>query len=114
MAALPDCDAVLVTLADLVALETSDLTRIIKAKMHAPKALIWRGATAEGTPGHPILFDASLRPAFADLAGDEGGASIIKANADKVHYVALPGDRALLDLDTPEDWAAWRTRKIPI
>jgi molybdenum cofactor cytidylyltransferase len=27
-----------------------------------------------------------------------------------VHLVPLKGDRALVDLDTPEDWADWRAR----
>ncbi|MEL6641421.1 MAG: nucleotidyltransferase family protein [Pseudomonadota bacterium] len=112
MAALPDFDAVLVTLADLVALETADLSRVIRARDHAPDALIWRGTSDKGDPGHPILFDAGLRDAFASLKGDVGGAGVIKAHTDKVHLVALPGDRARIDLDTPEDWAAWRTKRV--
>ncbi len=27
---------------------------------------------------------------------------------ERIVTVALPGERAILDLDTPEDWAAWR------
>ena len=111
IAELPASDAILVTLADLAALETADFQRVIDARDKAPDALVWRGATSDGVPGHPILFDGALRPAFSDLTGDTGGAAIIKAHADRVHLVPLPGDRALLDLDTPEDWAAWRARK---
>ncbi|PJE36025.1 nucleotidyltransferase family protein, partial [Pseudooceanicola lipolyticus] len=29
---------------------------------------------------------------------------------DRVQLVPLPGQRARADLDTPEDWAAWRAR----
>ncbi|MEL6571089.1 MAG: nucleotidyltransferase family protein [Pseudomonadota bacterium] len=110
---LPASDAIMVTLADLAALETTDFERVIAARDAAPDAVVWRGATASGTPGHPILFDGSLRPAFSHLTGDTGGAEIVKAHADQVHLVPLPGDRALLDLDTPEDWAAWRARRTP-
>ncbi len=108
IAALPTFDAVLVTLADLVALDTSDFMSVMAAREKAPDALIWRGATTAGRPGHPILFDGSLRELFKDLTGDTGAAAIIKAQAHRVHQVPLPGERALLDLDTPEDWAAWR------
>lgn len=108
IAAIPPCDAILLCLADLVAIETADLQAVIQAKTQYPDALVWRGATEDGKPGHPILIDASLRPAFLTLSGDQGGAAILKGHIDQTHLVALPGHRALLDLDTPEDWAAWR------
>ncbi|WP_420858901.1 nucleotidyltransferase family protein [Marivivens marinus] len=106
--ALPDCDRFLVLLPDLAELAPEDLRAVLDAPGTAPDALIWRGATEEGKPGHPILFDAALRPDFADLSGDTGGAPIIAAHANRVHLVALPGQRARRDLDTPEDWAAFR------
>ena len=108
VAALPPYPAFMVVLADLAALETSDLQAIIEARAKTPNYLIWRGATDAGKPGHPIIFDASLRPAFADLAGDTGGAAILKSHKAQTCLVPLLGNRALLDLDTPEDWARWR------
>lgn len=112
VAMLPRCPAFLVLLGDLVALESEDLQAVIGARSSAPDNLIWRGATAEGAPGHPILFDSALRPAFAALSGDDGGAKITKTNADKTHLVPLPGQRARFDLDTPEAWAAWRAGRL--
>jgi molybdenum cofactor cytidylyltransferase len=108
VAALPDCRRFMVLLADLPALQAADLDLVLQAPALAPDALIWRGATAGGKPGHPILFDASLRPRFADLAGDGGGESLVRPLQSRTHLVPLPGGRARLDLDTPEDWAAWR------
>ncbi|MFT4701732.1 MAG: molybdenum cofactor cytidylyltransferase [Yoonia sp.] len=108
VAALPTCPAFMVVLADLAALEGSDLATILNARENNPNYLIWRGATEVGKPGHPIIFDASLRPAFANLAGDTGGAAILKSQKDQTCLVPIPGHRALLDLDTPEDWARWR------
>lgn len=108
VAALPSCTAFMVVLADLAALEASDLQAILDARANNPNYLIWRGATDVGKSGHPIVFDASLRPAFANLAGDTGGAAILKAQKDQTCLVPLPDHRALLDLDTPEDWARWR------
>lgn len=40
------------------------------------------------------------------MSGDSGGRDILKREV--VRLVALPGRRALTDLDTPEDFADWR------
>lgn len=105
---LPPCDAFMVVLADLPDIDTADMNAVFAARLAEPDLLIWRGATEDGRPGHPILFDAALRPDFARLSGDGGGEAIVKANRDRTRLVPLAGQRAILDLDTPEDWAAWR------
>ena len=108
MAHLADARAVLVVLGDLPEMETTDLQAVLKARATHPKALIWRGANEDSRPGHPILFDRALFPKFAKLKGDGGGQEIVEAAGDAVQLVPLPGKRARRDLDTPEDWAAWR------
>jgi len=105
---LPPCDAFMLLLADLPEIETADMNAVFAARLAHPDHLIWRGATHDAKPGHPIVFDAGLRPAFAGLSGDRGGDAVVKAYADQTKLVTLPGNRARLDLDTPEDWAAWR------
>jgi CTP:molybdopterin cytidylyltransferase MocA len=107
---LPECTAFMVLLADLAALEVADLATVIKAHRDSPDALIWRGTTAEGRAGHPIIFDASLRPEFEKLSGDNGGNRIVRSHSDRTCFVSLPDDHARLDLDTPDDWAQWRAR----
>lgn len=111
VAALPACDRFLVLLADLPELTAADLQRVISAASTDPAPLIWRGATEDGSPGHPILFDASLRPEFVDLSGDTGGAPLLARHRGQTRLVPLPGQRARHDLDTPEDWAAWRNQR---
>ena len=111
VAALPECRHFMVLLADLPELQASDIAAVLAGPVAHSGALIWRGATADGRPGHPILFDASLRPRFASLAGDGGGEAIVKPHADRTALITLPGNRARLDLDTPEDWAAWRATR---
>ncbi|WP_224823642.1 NTP transferase domain-containing protein [Cognatishimia sp. MH4019] len=108
MAHLADARAVLVVLGDLPELEASDLQAVLDARTANPRSLIWRGTTEDGTPGHPILFDRALFPEFAKLKGDGGGHEIVEAAGERVQLVPLPGTRARRDLDTPEDWAAWR------
>ena len=105
---LPKSDAVMIMLGDLVALTTQDLQDVLDARIAHPDYLVWRGATDAGQPGHPIVIDQSLRQEFAKLQGDLGGDSILRPLRDQTYLVTLAGKRARLDLDTPEDWAAWR------
>jgi CTP:molybdopterin cytidylyltransferase MocA len=70
---------------------------------------ILRGAS--GTkPGHPVIFPADLAPLLQNLSGDRGAQPILAAHAGRLHLVPLPGQAALTDLDTPEDWAQWRDK----
>lgn len=98
-------------LGDLPDITESDLRKVQDATCTHPDASIWRGATEDGRGGHPIIFASPLFPAFAALRGDDGGRAIIERAGSKVHIVPLPGIRARLDLDTPEDWAAWRAAR---
>lgn len=110
-AALPaGAGKAMLLLADLPEITQRDLTTMIAATQATPDALIWRGATEDGKPGHPIIFHRSLFTDLARLTGDGGGQSVVKAATGRVHLVPLPGQRARLDLDTPEDWAVWRAR----
>ena len=104
---LPRGDFMMV-LADLISIKNNDLRCIIQAKIDTPDALIWRGATASGKAGHPIIFHQSLRPRFDDLSGDSGGESLVKPLEDQTVLVKFDDERARYDLDTPQDWEAWR------
>ncbi len=107
--ALPeDTGSVLLLLADLPDITAEDLARVVAAGDAHPKALILRGATRSGKAGHPILFRPETRAAFSKLSGDDGGKAVVQQFADRLHLVPLPDDRALRDLDTPEDWEQWR------
>jgi len=110
LAALPaSAPAVLILLADLPELASDDLTKMLKERKGSPEMLVWRGATETGEPGHPIIIDRTLFPAFGTLTGDAGGQAVIDtAGDDRIALVPLPGRRARTDLDTPEDWAEWR------
>lgn len=108
-----DAPAVMVLLADLPNLTARDLTAVLQSRRTHPDHLIWRGATEDGKPGHPVLFDRSLFGELSQLQGDDGAQTVVRAHKDKVHLHRLPGRNALLDLDTPEDWAAWRAQRTP-
>lgn len=108
MAALPkDSDAVMVLLADLPNLTTSDISIMLQAVDTTQDTVIWRGSTTDGKPGHPVVFHRSLFAELCALTGDSGAQSVVRAHADKVTLIRLPGQNARLDLDTPEDWDRW-------
>ena len=105
--AVPEDAAVLVLLADLPEIDTQDLTRMREAQHQHPDRIL-RATAADGTPGHPVVFPPGARGALHALKGDEGARAVLRAQAAKVIAVPLPQRHATTDLDTPEDWAAWR------
>ncbi|WP_424986858.1 nucleotidyltransferase family protein [Microbulbifer sp. S227A] len=111
-AALPaTAKAAMLLLCDLPELTADDLARVAVAHDPDSDTLIWRGTTQDGQPGHPIVFSARLFDRFKSLTGDGGGHEVVKAAGQRVAHVPLPGYRARLDLDTPEDWANWRAAR---
>jgi molybdenum cofactor cytidylyltransferase len=107
-----DGHALLVLPADMPEIDTADLDRVLAEAAACPDA-IWRGVTAGGRPGHPVVFPADLLAEVRGLDGDEGARSVLARHAARVRLVVLPGAHALTDLDTPEDWAAWRAGRKP-
>jgi molybdenum cofactor cytidylyltransferase len=102
--------AVMILLADLVDITAADLHCILAAHAARPTAIL-RGASADGTPGHPTVIPADLREPLLRLQGDAGARGLIDSHRDRLHLVPLPGTHATTDLDTPEAWAAWRASR---
>ena len=98
-------DALMIMLADMPELETGDLRVMMRAW---DGKSVTRAGDDEGQPGHPVIFPARLFPALMALRGDQGARAVLAA--EEVICVPLPGTRATTDLDTPQDWAAWRKR----
>lgn len=111
-AALPRGTArAMLLLGDLPDLTADDLGIVADAVKDFPEALVWRGVTQDGRPGHPIIFDAALFDIFQTLKGDGGGRAVIASAGERIAPVPLPNDRAVRDLDTPEEWAVWRDER---
>lgn len=100
-------DGLMILPADMPEFSTAALSDLI-ARFRDEPDLIYRGGTVEGQPGHPAIFPRDLWPALQRVTGDEGGRSVLRQNQGRVRVIPLPGPMAILDLDTPEDWAAWR------
>ena len=103
-----DYQGLMILPADMPDLDTDDLVVLSQSFACAPNA-IHRATSAEGRPGHPVIFPQRLFAALEQLSGDQGGRDL--TSDENLCFVALPDDRALIDLDTPEDWANWRMRQ---
>jgi len=97
---------VMVLPADMPDLTANDLSMIIQH--FDKKQKITRGCAQDGTEGHPVLFPVSFLNDLLELSGDQGARVIIQGHP--IELVTLGENRALVDLDTPEDWDHWRKR----
>ncbi|MCK0166489.1 nucleotidyltransferase family protein [Jannaschia sp. S6380] len=101
-------EAVLIHLADMPEIDAAAFDALATAWRNSD-ATILRATDADGRPGQPVVFDRTHFGALSDLSGDTGAKPILARH--RVATLALPGRAATTDLDTPEDWAAWRARR---
>jgi molybdenum cofactor cytidylyltransferase len=99
-------DGVMILPGDMPGFTTAALEAMILCYRKDPGHIL-RGTTESGTPGHPAIFPRDLWADLAAVTGDEGGRSVLQRHRDRVRTFPLPGRMAVLDLDTPEDWAAY-------
>jgi len=104
----PGTPACVMMLADMPEITGADVSRLIDAWRRDP-ARAHRLTGPRDEPGQPVIFPSRLFPALARLEGDTGGRDVLRREA--VGLVPCPDERALVDLDTPEDWARWRARR---
>jgi molybdenum cofactor cytidylyltransferase len=103
---LPDeIDGVIVCLGDMPRVTPDHLNALIAAFDPAEG----RGIcvpTFNGKRGNPVLWNRSYFEDMEDVAGDVGARHLIGAHQDAVFEVEMPDGGVLLDLDTPEAFAA--------
>lgn len=106
---LPDqTPGVMILPGDMPDLTTDDLIQLSRAFKNNPDCII-RATSDDGRPGHPVIFPANLFSKLRQITGDQGARAVIKTHMDRLRLVALPGNHAQCDLDTPADWTAWQT-----
>lgn len=97
-------DGLILCPADMPELQAEDFSALAQSfNRHGPPL---RAASADGKAGHPVLFPAGFLPALAKATGDSGARFVLRCHPPRL--IPRPGSRAVTDLDTPEDWAAWR------
>ena len=98
----------LVMLPDMPDITRDDLLSMDHAFQSSGGPIV-RATAKDGKHGHPVLFPDHVVREFEGLRGDKGAAGLLQN--EPVVEVILPGERATRDLDTPEDWAEWRTSR---
>lgn len=104
--------AAMILPADMPELTTADLQAVMQAFDNQAHPTLQQGTSANGTPGHPVLFPADCFMALMAVSGDQGARQVLRHNKHRLRYVTLPGEHALIDLDTPEAWAEWRSENV--
>jgi molybdenum cofactor cytidylyltransferase len=104
----PDVEAAIVCPADLPLVGTEQLQRLIDAHRAAPSSIVV--ADLGAAQGPPCLFPRSWFARLAELSGPWGARGLIADQADAVVPVPMP--EAAADVDTPEDLARLRARRV--
>jgi molybdenum cofactor cytidylyltransferase len=95
----PGSSALLLMLADQVAVTADDLKRLHAAWRRHP--ILICAALHGGAPGLPAIFPRWAYTDLLDLRGDRDPRLVLRRNVDRV--VRIPMQNAGIDLDTPED-----------
>jgi len=67
-------------------------------------------ATHDGKRGNPVLWSRRFFPDLLNAKGDAGAKHLIEENKELVCEVEADNDGPLMDIDTPEELAAWLAR----
>jgi molybdenum cofactor cytidylyltransferase len=104
-----DCDGAIILLGDMPAIETGLIDRQIAAFAPDEGRAICV-ATHHGRRGNPVLWSRQFFPEILALTGDIGAKALIAAHDEFVCEIDVDDDGPLLDIDTPDMLAAWRSR----
>ena len=110
----PKLDAVIVALADQPLINEQDITALIGAfKKRGEAAMVVPRVACPGVagtqPGNPVIFDAALRDEWLAGAADLACRRWRDAHPERVRWLDTDNQRYRVDIDTPEDLAAFAT-----
>jgi molybdenum cofactor cytidylyltransferase len=71
-------------------------------------------ASHGGKRGNPVLWGSRFFPEMRELSGDAGARALFAPYAGLVCEVEAGTDAPLMDIDTPDALAAYRTRIEPV
>lgn len=95
-----------ILLPDVPGITCGDILAVMEAFRAGGEARPTRaGAKGSDVPGTPLFLPYEVAQHFKGLTGDQSGRALI---AEKTTLLRFSDARAIRDLDTPEDWAAWR------
>lgn len=96
----------MILLPDMPEIDADDIRRLAETFVHSPDRPV-RASTADSMAGHPVIIPRHLLGALRDLSGDRGARDLLMQHPATL--LPLAGSRAVLDLDTGEDWDRWHS-----
>jgi molybdenum cofactor cytidylyltransferase len=109
LAAVPDAaDGAVICLADMPGVGRGLIDRLIAGFSPAEGREIIL-PVRNGKRGNPVLWSRRFFPELESVSGDTGAKHVIGAYPDFVTEIEATDDGVLIDLDTPEALAAWKT-----
>jgi molybdenum cofactor cytidylyltransferase len=102
-----DCSGAVILLGDMPAIAPRLINRLIAAFDPDEDRAICV-ATHNGKRGNPVLFARRFFEEIESIEGDVGARGLIGAYPELVCEVEAGSDAPLIDIDTPEDLAAYR------
>lgn len=106
--ALPNnVSGILIMLSDLPDVTSDDLRALMD---RFDGETILRATSQNGMPGHPVIFPVRYRRDLEALSGPHGAQALLRSERVDIH--PLPGQNAVQDLDTLDDWKTWETARL--
>jgi molybdenum cofactor cytidylyltransferase len=100
-------DAAIVTLVDRPPVEPATLQALLSAFERALGERLWAVVPEHvGKHGHPILVAREMMEAFLKAPQTSSARDVEHAHADRIRYLPVNDPRAVMNVDTPEDYAA--------
>lgn len=103
-------DLVLVVLADQPLVGSAELTELIAAYKKRPPGTSVVYPEVNGQRGNPVAFSGEVIAEMLESGKNIGCRKFIDANPAMVHKLITNNDRFIIDLDTPDDIAAFEKR----
>ena len=98
---------VLICPADSPGITCGLVAKVLQTALANPGAIVI--PTFEGKRGHPVILPWRIARRIADLPEGAGVNALMKENATAIVDVPVAERGAIVDLDTPEDYAKWNS-----
>lgn len=103
----PLSEGCMIALADMPYMNPGVLSGIAERWSDRPDRIV--APSFGGRRGNPVLFPKEFYGELSVLSGDRGGSVVIASHMDRLELFEVGDDSVLRDIDTPEDWAAFRS-----
>ena len=109
-----DIDGALIAQGDMPAVDAALVATLCQCFADAGGDRIVYPVAADGRQGNPVIWPRRLFGELRKLGGDKGGKRLIEADGAQVVRVAVAGEGAAVDIDTPEELVRYLARRVSL